>query len=339
MRQRPIGRRRGGPRPARPASRRPAARAPRPRGSRASRRRRRRRTRRRARACASSRSRRAWRTSAGHTTASPAATRIRSSPTCVPAAALDDDEVRRVRVRVRLDPATEAERQLGDRRPRPSLWMTWPVTPRCRAARPDADGRPRTGGPRSAWPAPISGAGATGGRACPSGGSSPRPGELRLREVALLGESLLVRVEDRREPEEPDPGQRRRARSTAMTRTMIRSNEKTAAVTSRPKTRSAGPKQPLVEVEVRRVAMERLGPDVVEDDEADEQDERDDPRRREQVRESVRVERQEQVFPRRRAHVRSSLRDWSGVGGRFWPCAGLAPPRSRRRRYGRSMPR
>ena len=53
-------------------------------------------------------------TSAGQSAASPAATRVRLLADAHPAAALDDDEPRRVRVGVRLDAGVAGEGQLGD---------------------------------------------------------------------------------------------------------------------------------------------------------------------------------------------------------------------------------
>ena len=52
--------------------------------------------------------------SAGQTAASPAAIRVRSLADADPAAALDDDELGRVRAGVRLDPRVPRERELGD---------------------------------------------------------------------------------------------------------------------------------------------------------------------------------------------------------------------------------
>ena len=63
-----------------------------------------------------------------------------------------------------------------------------------------------------------------------------------------------------------------------------------------------GPEQPLVQVEVGRVVAERPRPDVVQDDEGDEQDERRDPGRPEEVREVVAGEREEEVLPGRQRH-------------------------------------
>src|SRR5215210_4632791 len=188
--------------------------------------------------------------SAGQTTASPAATRIRSSPTAAqppPSMTIRyvvfGFECGSIRA-----PRPKAS---SDTTPRPSLWMTRPVIP-------VVPGGPS--GRRCPTPNRRTSIGMSAVRLAPPaaapGGLRPdrrfRAGELRAREVALPREAMLI------------------------------------------------------EGEVRRVAMEGARPDVVEDDERDEQDERCDPGRDEQVGEVAARERLEEVLPGRQVHVRSS---------------------------------
>ena len=142
----------------------------------------------------------------GHSTASPAATRACSSPTPHEAAALDHDEPGRVGVAVRRRSAPRApERELRDH---PARRRLDDLALRCRSsrpARPAGGGRPRTGDLHQQRPARR---GVSGGGA----GATPCARIVRLgwanfvaREVALLRELPLVRREDRREADEPDP--------------------------------------------------------------------------------------------------------------------------------------
>ena len=160
--------------------------------------------------------------------------------------------------------------------PRPSEWMGWPVTPVV------------PGGPSGRrWPtpkrrisigiavgsavAPVSVAGGAVAATAAATDGRLRVGELLLREVALAGQPLLVRAQDRREPEEPDPDERAEADD------LRREHEDEVEDEERLDHQQAerdqpGPPQPLPQVDVRRVPVERSGADVVEDDQHDQQD-------------------------------------------------------------------
>jgi hypothetical protein len=84
-----------------------------------------------------------------------------------------------------------------------------------------------------------------------------------------------------------------------ITRTTMNSKAKIEAVISRPNRLSPVHSSHSQRIEVRGVAVERPCPDVIEDHEDREEHERRRPDRREQVREVVRRERQEEVLPRR----------------------------------------
>ena len=198
-----------------------------------------------------------------------------------PAAALDDDEPGRVRVGRAARSGASRAKASSATTPRPSEWMTWPVRP-C-----------EPGGPSGRrWPTPnrrISiGIGelaarrrrrcalaGDGRRAC---GSSPRGRRTSAWWSSAAGEPRLVRREERREPQEPDPDQRPEADD------LDREDEEEVEHEQRLDDHQAerdqpGPPQPLPHVEVGRVLVEGPRPDDVQDDEHDQQDERRDPRR------------------------------------------------------------
>ena len=204
----------------------------------------------------------------GQRTASPAATRIRSSPTSDPAAALDHDEPGRVRVRVRLDRARRGRTPARTTTPRPSLWMTWPLTPSV------------PGGPSGRrWPTPKRrtsiGIGSTRGSAAAlrlggrsSAGSSSRVARTSSSCSSAARQPVLVGARGSAGTEEADPDERhRRPTISKITRTTMKSKTKSEAMISSPNSDETRPQQPLPQVEVRRVAVERPGPDVVEDHE------------------------------------------------------------------------
>src|SRR5215210_1171069 len=241
--------------------------------------------------------------SAGQTTASPAATRIRSSPTAAqppPSMTIRyvvfGFECGSIRA-----PRPKAS---SDTTPRPSLWMTRPVIP-------VVPGGPS--GRRCPTPNRRTSIGMSAVRLAPPaaapGGLRPdrrfRAGELRAREVALPREAMLIGCEDRREAAEADPDEDRQPHDRG------RQHDEEVEHEDRADEQQAErddprPEELLIEVEVRRVAMEGARPDVVEDDERDEQDERCDPGRHEQVGEVAARERLEEVLPGRQVHVRSS---------------------------------
>ena len=160
----------------------------------------------------------AWITSAGQRTASPAAIRVRSSPTPTqppPSMTMNQvvfglacGSIRRAAGEGELgdDAAAVAVDDLAGhpgraRRPvRPSV-----ADPEAA----DLDRHRRAGGSRGS----AGGAAAAGRRAA---GWSPRGRRTSAGEVALAGQPRLVGREDRREAAEPDPDQRRRCPMTAV---------------------------------------------------------------------------------------------------------------------------
>ena len=221
-----------------------------------------RRTRRRTRASPSARSRRAWVTSAGQRTASPAATLARSSPTPHPAATLDDDEPGRVRVGVRLDPGAARERQLADHAAGVGVDDLAGQAAGVPTGRPAADGRHRTGGSRWAvGPRRLSGGGACRRPPTALGGSSPRVREL-LRGGSTLPRELAAR-RPRGAAGTAGTGPRRASPGPMISVTRI---EEEVEDEDRPDDQQAerdqpGPPDPLPHVQVRRVAVERPRPE------------------------------------------------------------------------------
>ena len=151
--------------------------------------------------------------SAGQRAASPAAIRVRSSPTATqppPSITMNQVVFGLACGSIRAFRAKASSETV----PRPSEWMTWPVSPTepGRAVRaPMADPEPadldRHRASALAAPALL----AAAGRRPPA----PRflivasgSANFCLREVALAGQPLLVRRQDRREAEEADPDER-----------------------------------------------------------------------------------------------------------------------------------
>ena len=253
--------------------------------------------------------------SAGQTAASPAAIRVRSSPT--PTQPPPSTTMNRSCSGWRAARSARCARRRARRpSPRPSEWMTWPVSP-----------TDPIGPSGRRWPTPnrrisigtrSSAALSAGGAAAAGGGRRARFlivasgfGELLLLEVALARELRLVRREERREPDEADPDQRRQADDLGGEDDEVVEHEERLD-DDQAERDQAGPPQPLPHLEVRRVAMERPRPDVVEDRQDDQEDERRDPGRVEDVREVVAVERGEQVLPGSERHRWAS---WSRVDG------------------------
>src|SRR4029078_4522642 len=79
-----------------------------------------------------------------------------------------------------------------------------------------------------------------------------------------------------------------------------------------------GPPQPLPHLEIDGVAVERPGPDVVKDDQHDQQGQRGDLVGVEDVREVRGVERDEQILPGSERHGAASKIMW--MGPRSMPC-------------------
>ena len=212
-----------------------------------------------------------------------------------PAAALDHDEPGRVRVGVGLDPAVPGEGKLADHARGRRCGSTWPVTPVVpggpsgrRWPTPKRRtsigiGRPRPASGASAG-AGSGSTGALGVRAARPAAGRLRPdrrlgmGELRAGEVALLGQLLLVHLEQRREAQEADPDHHRRP--------VIEDHEQDDQVEVEARPRRGSGRTAMIPVHSSHsymsryggVAVEGPGPDVVEDDRGDEQDERRRPR-------------------------------------------------------------
>src|SRR6185295_18705731 len=161
----------------------------------------------------------------------------------------------------------------SDTMPRPSLWITWPLTPSVPGGPPGRrlptpNRRTSIGIDRPAGSAAALRA-TRGLRA----DRRLRPRELRLRVVAQLREPDLVRPEDRREPEEPDPEHHRHPdREDHEDDDELEGEDRGGD--QQPEQAETRPQQPLPQVEVRGVAVERPGPEVVEDHEDPEEHER-----------------------------------------------------------------
>src|SRR6478735_6818724 len=109
-------------------------------------------------------------------------------------------------------------------------------------------------------------------------------GEPPLPDVTVAGEARLVGDEVGREPEEADPDHRPDPDDLRGEDEEVVEHEKRLD-DEQAERDQAGPPQPLPHLEVRRVAVERARPDVVEDRQDDEQEERSEPGRLEDVRE------------------------------------------------------
>ena len=96
-----------------------------------------------------------------------------------------------------------------------------------------------------------------------------------------------------------------------------------------------GPQQPLPQVDVRLVPVEGSRPDVVEDEQRDQQHQRRDPGRVEQVGEVVAVEGREQVVPGREGH--GCLAAGGGFGRPEYAMADAILGRSASARAGRAV--
>ena len=224
-------------------------------------------------------------TSAGHSTASPAATRDRSSPTPTqppPSMTMNQD----VFAGVRLDRRFAGEGQLADRataivvdrlaghpdRARRTIW------PSMADAEPDDldrhDGAPAT-------PATLP------ARAAAAADRRLGIGELHGKEVALPGEALLVGAwQDRREPDEADPDQVP-SPMISVASTRMKSKTKIASMMRRLNVIS-----PVHQIHSHRSTygwwrVKGAGAPLVEDEQHHQQHERRDPRGMEQVREVV----------------------------------------------------
>ena len=161
-------------------------------------------------------------------------------------------------------------------------------------------------------------------------------GEPLLREVALAGEPRLVGGEGRREAQEADPDQRAEPDDLGQQHQEVVEHEERfdddQAERDQP-----GPPQPLPHLEVGRVAVERPRPHVVEHGQDDQQDQRGDPGRVEDVREVVAVERHEEILPGGERHVpRPRVRVW--MGRRSMPCQAVYSAATMRRRRDRPGP-
>src|SRR5579859_1116398 len=247
--------------------------------------------------------------SAGHRTASPAATRRRSPPTSTkPPPSMTQNHVVFGFVWASIRPRRAIASSATS--PRPSEWITWPSTPRVPAG---PSGR--------RWPTPNRrtsiGMGDPGppdrpDLAPPTPAARLRPdrrlgpGELRLREVALPGELLFVDGEQRWESEEPrvqhrpDADRDRRQDDEEVEREDRGDDEQEAADHRRPE-------EPLPQVEVGRMTVEHPRPPVVQDDRGHDEDQADRPDRLVQVRKRQAAERLEEVLPGEQRHVESSV--------------------------------
>ena len=154
-------------------------------------------------------------------------------------------------------------------------------------------------------------------------------GVLLLREVALPGESLLVGGEERWEADEPDPHERGETDDHGQQDQEV-VEHKERLDDDQAERDQARPPQPFPHLEIDGVAMERTGPDVVEDDEHHQEGERGDPGRVEDVREVRAVERDEEILPGGESHEAASTIVW--MGPRSMPCQAVYSARSTARR-------
>jgi hypothetical protein len=121
-------------------------------------------------------------------------------------------------------------------------------------------------------------------------------GELGPGEVPLAGQLPGVALEDRREPIEPDPEQDRHPADHRDHYEQEVPHEQ-AEHQQQAERDQPRPQQPLVHLDVRLMVVERPGPNVEQDDQGEEEDQRRDPDRPEQVRELGPREGLEQVLP------------------------------------------